>query len=65
MKPFVLQPKMLTMGGVFYPTGYMFVMFPTRRKRETQSLRSRTRAIPANTFHSSPRGISRKRSHER
>ena len=29
MKPFVLEPKMLTMSGVFYPTGYMFVMFPS------------------------------------
>lgn len=30
MKPFALEPSMLTMGGVFYPTGYMFLMFPTR-----------------------------------
>ncbi|MGE0498178.1 MAG: hypothetical protein AB7I35_02485 [Ramlibacter sp.] len=29
MKPFVLERSMLTMGGVFYPTGHMFVMFPT------------------------------------
>ena len=28
MKSFVLEPNMLTMGGVFYPTGYMFVMLP-------------------------------------
>lgn len=29
MKPFTLEPGMLTMGGVFYPTGYMFLMLPT------------------------------------
>ena len=28
MKPFVLESSMLTMGGVFYPTGHMFIMFP-------------------------------------
>ena len=31
MKPFALEPNMLTMRGVFYPTGYMFVMFPTEK----------------------------------
>ena len=29
MRPFVLEPKMLTMSGVFYPTGYIFAMFPS------------------------------------
>lgn len=29
MQPFSLESSMLTMRGVFYPTGYMFVMFPT------------------------------------
>lgn len=29
MTPFALEPSMLTLGGVFYPTGYMFIMFPT------------------------------------
>lgn len=24
----MLEPRMLTMGGVFYPTGYVFAMFP-------------------------------------
>jgi hypothetical protein len=28
MKPFMLESRMLTMGGVFYPTGYVFAMFP-------------------------------------
>jgi hypothetical protein len=28
MKQFSLQSRMLTMRGVFYPTGYMFVMLP-------------------------------------
>jgi len=30
MKPFVLDPDMLTMGGVFYPTGHMVLMFPSQ-----------------------------------
>lgn len=29
MKPFRIEPDMLTMRGVFYPTGHMIVMFPT------------------------------------
>ena len=29
MKPFVLDPKMLTMQDVFYPTGYAFLLFPS------------------------------------
>lgn len=28
MKHFELTQKMLSMGGVFYPTGYAFIMFP-------------------------------------
>ena len=28
MKPFELTRKMLTLSGVFYPTGYAFIMFP-------------------------------------
>ena len=28
MKSFELTPDMLTMGGVFYPKGYAFIMFP-------------------------------------
>jgi len=28
MKPFELTKQMLTMSGVFYPTGYAFIMFP-------------------------------------
>ncbi len=31
MKPFTLEPGMTTMRGVFYPTGYMVLMFPTER----------------------------------
>jgi hypothetical protein len=30
MKSFELEPGMTTMRGVFYPTGYMFLMFPTK-----------------------------------
>lgn len=28
MKPFHLESSMKTLGGVFYPTGYMVLMFP-------------------------------------
>jgi len=28
MKDFKLTDKMLSVGGVFYPTGYAFIMFP-------------------------------------
>lgn len=31
MKPFHLEPSMVTMRGVFYPTGYMVLMFPSER----------------------------------
>jgi len=31
MKHFSLEPSMLTLRGVFYPTGYMFVMFPSEK----------------------------------
>lgn len=34
MKPFALESNMLTMRGVFYPTGYLFAMFPTREDAE-------------------------------
>ena len=31
MKPFSIEPSMLTIRGVFYPTGHMFIMFPTEQ----------------------------------
>jgi hypothetical protein len=31
MKPFALEPSMLTMSGAFYPTGYVVLMFPTEQ----------------------------------
>lgn len=31
MKPFTLEPSMLTLRGVFYPTGHLFLMFPTEQ----------------------------------
>ncbi|MEO7548136.1 MAG: RNA-binding protein [Ramlibacter sp.] len=34
MKPFTLDSSMTTMSGVFYPTGHIFVMFPTRADAE-------------------------------
>ncbi len=34
MKTFALQPKMLTLSGVFYPTGYAVIMFPDAQQAE-------------------------------
>lgn len=34
MKTFALQPKMLTLSGVFYPTGYAVIMFPDAQLAE-------------------------------
>lgn len=34
MKTFALNPKMLTLAGVFYPTGYAFIMFPEDAQAE-------------------------------
>lgn len=34
MKTFALHPKMLTLQGVFYPTGYAFIMFPEAGQAE-------------------------------
>ena len=31
MKPFHLEASMTTLRGVFYPTGYMVLMFPTEQ----------------------------------
>lgn len=31
MKQFELESGMVTMGGVFYPTGYMVLMFPSEQ----------------------------------
>lgn len=31
MTDFKLNPDMLTFGGVFYPKGYMFIMFPLEK----------------------------------
>lgn len=28
MKPFVLDPDMTSSAGTFYPTGYVFALFP-------------------------------------
>jgi hypothetical protein len=45
MKSFSLEPNMLTMRGVFYPTGYMFLMFPAE-----QDARGALRALEDSGF---------------
>lgn len=42
MKHFELEPGMLTMRGVFYPTGHLVLMFPTE-----QDARNAERALEA------------------
>ncbi|WPB58242.1 RNA-binding protein [Xylophilus sp. GOD-11R] len=34
MREFVMDKKMLTMGGVFYPTGHAVIMFPDKADAE-------------------------------
>ena len=34
MKTFSMDPKMTTIQGVFYPTGYAFIMFPDAENAE-------------------------------
>ena len=34
LKRFVLLPEMVNIWGIFYPTGYVFVMFPTEQQAE-------------------------------
>ena len=34
MKQFAMDPKMLTLSGVFYPTGYAVIMFPDANQAE-------------------------------
>jgi len=34
VKPFEMTPKMTTLQGVFYPTGYAFLMFPDAENAE-------------------------------
>ncbi len=39
MKHFELEPSMLTMSGVFYPTGYMVVMLPSQQDARAAELK--------------------------
>ena len=38
MKNFELTQKMLSLGGVFYPTGYAFIMFPNAAQAERAAI---------------------------
>jgi hypothetical protein len=48
MKPFELDPKMLTLRGVFYPTGYIFAMFPQLEDAEKVDRELRARNYEKN-----------------
>jgi hypothetical protein len=39
MKTFILQPGMTTLGGVFYPTGYMVLMFASEHDAQDAARR--------------------------
>ena len=50
MKPFHLDPSMKTMRGVFYPTGWMVLMFPGEQQaRDAASKLADRAASPAAT----------------
>ncbi len=57
MKPFELEPKMLTMRGVFYPTGYLFAMFPTREDAEKVDHALRERSDAGKTMLLTPEDV--------
>jgi hypothetical protein len=54
MKHFELEPSMLTMGGVFYPTGYMVVMLPTEQAARAAELKLEDRGLGENVSLLSP-----------
>ena len=39
MRNFTLEPGMTTLGGVFYPTGYMVLMFPSEHEAQDAARR--------------------------
>lgn len=49
MQHFELDPGMLTMAGVFYPTGYLFVMLPGE-----EHVQSVFQALPENAHDEKP-----------
>ncbi|APW40577.1 hypothetical protein RD110_08985 [Rhodoferax koreense] len=49
MQRFELDPGMLTMAGVFYPTGYLFVMLP-----EEEHVQQVARSLPASAHDGKP-----------
>jgi len=49
MQNFELNSGMLTMAGVFYPTGYLFAMFPSE-----EDVRRVAKALPAGTHDGKP-----------
>ncbi len=49
MQNFELDPGMLTMAGVFYPTGYLFAMFPSE-----QDVQRVAQALPASEHDGKP-----------
>ena len=64
MQDFKLTPDMLTLGGVFYPKGYAFIMFPTAQDAELvageiEGQLSNHKDNAANVMHLSPAAVLR------
>ena len=64
MQDFKLTPDMLTLGGVFYPKGYAFIMFPTAQEAELVAgeiggKMSSPKGEPANLMYLTPASVLR------
>ena len=59
MNPFVLEPSMLTMGGVFYPTGYAIIMFPDVAETQRVGQQLLDQGISAKVMHLKPETVLR------
>lgn len=58
MKTFELRPDMLTLAGAFYPTGYVFAMFPTEEHaREVGAALAKDKRSPKPVMLLSPQQI--------
>lgn len=49
MKTFELTPKMVTMGGVFYPTGYAVILFPDQDQAQQAAQALETSGFASDT----------------
>ena len=57
MKPFVLDSSMTSMGGVFYPTGHVFAIFPDEESVRQAHLALQAADHKGETAHASPQAM--------